>query len=199
MYIYHSRLFEKFTKPIIPIAILSYNQTRKISSHFINEALGIQVNLFNYQQLHLISLNWKNYISNDNPAAAALLSKMNYKHEERVKVRMGFLRMISRLELNPAKTDLLYGFFETYLKLTKEEEKEMYKEISKLPKEEADRVMELPNSFREEGRQEGRIEGISLNKKRMISNMLKKGLSDELIAEIAEVGLREIEEMKKKL
>jgi SOS response regulatory protein OraA/RecX len=71
----------------------------------------------------------------------------------------------------------------------------MYKEVSNLPKEEANRVLELPNSYREEGRKEG----ISLSKKRMISNMLKKGFSDELIAEIAEVEISEIKEIKKKI
>jgi SOS response regulatory protein OraA/RecX len=71
----------------------------------------------------------------------------------------------------------------------------MNKEVSKLPKEEADRVMELPNSYREKGREEG----ITLKEKQVISNMLKKGFSDELIAEIAEVDLSELEEIKKQL
>jgi hypothetical protein len=195
MFIYYSRLYEKFRKPIVPIAVLSYETKRKIPDHFSIEAAGFQPIIFNYLPLHLITLDWKKFIEQDNPAAAALLSKMGYKEEERVKVKLEFLRMVARMELNPAKMELLYGFFETYLKLTKEEEQKMNKEVSKLPKEEADRVMELPNSYREKGREEG----ITLTKKQMISNMLEQGLPDKLIAKIAEIDLDELEEIKKEL
>src|SRR5699024_571846 len=47
----------------------------------------------------------------DNPAAAALLSKMGYDEKERVQMKKEFLRMITRMELDPAKERLIYGFF----------------------------------------------------------------------------------------
>lgn len=43
----------------------------------------------------------------------------------------------------------------------------MRKEIDKLPEHEADRVLELPNSYREEGFEQG--------KKMIVKNMIKKG------------------------
>lgn len=55
-------------------------------------------------QLHLIKKNWRTFIRRDNPAAAAMLSKMGYTEEERVQVKLEFLRMLKRMELNPAKT-----------------------------------------------------------------------------------------------
>ena len=114
--------------------------------------------------------------------------------------------MIARMELDPAKTELIYGFFETYLKLTDKEEKKMHEEIKKLPQEEADRVLELPNSYREEGREEGIrigiLEGIKEGKeegiKEIVQNMLNKGLSEEFIAELAEISVNKVKEMKEK-
>lgn len=55
--------------------------------------------------------------------------------------------MLSRMELDPAKTALIYGFFETYLKLEAEEEKQMREKTSDLPEEEVAGVLELPNSY----------------------------------------------------
>lgn len=48
---------------------------------------------------------------------------MGYKEKERVQVTIEFLRMVARMELDPAKMELIYGFFETHLKLTEKEEK----------------------------------------------------------------------------
>ena len=39
-------------------------------------------------------------------------------------MKLEFLRLLNQMELNPAKTKLLYGFFETYLTLNEEEEKQ---------------------------------------------------------------------------
>jgi len=65
----------------------------------------------------------RDYIHSDNPAVAALLSKMGCEEKEWVQVKKEFLRMIIRMELDPAKERLIYGFFETYLKLRKKRRK----------------------------------------------------------------------------
>lgn len=51
MFIYYSRLYEKFRKPIIPIAVLSYNDKRKIPNHFSIVPIGFQTIKFNYLNL----------------------------------------------------------------------------------------------------------------------------------------------------
>ncbi|MFK4997067.1 hypothetical protein ACI2OX_04225 [Bacillus sp. N9] len=110
MFIYCSRLYEKYRKPILPIAIFSYNDRRDVPDQFTIDFPTLQVNKFTYLQIHLIKMNWRKFIHKNNPVAAALLSKMGYKEDERVQVKMEFLRTLSRLELNPAKTELIYGF-----------------------------------------------------------------------------------------
>lgn len=197
MFVYCSRLYEKYRKPILPIAVFSYNDLKEVPTQFRIHFPSLSVLQFNYLQLHLTKLNWRAFIQSNNPAAAALLSKMGYTDEERVPVKLEFLRMLSLMELDPAQTELIYGFFETYLMLNKEEEKQMRKEIDKLPEEEADRILELPNSYKEEGRREGREEGMEEGKKWMVQSMLEKGLSNELIADIAGLGVMEVKEMRK--
>ncbi len=134
---------------------------------------------------------------------AALLSKMGYKDGERIQVKLEFLRMMSRMELDPAKTELLYGFFETYLKLNEEEEEKMMEEIAKLPHEEAKQLFRLPNSFFEKGFnkgiEQGFQKGIEHEKKLLVNEMLKKGLQEELIVEISKLSVEKVKEMKKEL
>lgn len=199
MFIYCSRLYEKHRKPILPIGVFSYNNSKEVSTEFNMHFPTLIVLQFQYLQLHLIKLNWREYIRSDNPVAAALLSKMGYQEHERVQIKMEFLRMLSRMELNPAKMELIYGFFETYLKLSREEEEKMRKEIEKLPEEEADRILELPNSYREEGREEGMEIGIQRGKEQMVMQMLKKRLADDLIADIAGLSVMKVREMRKRL
>jgi len=60
--------------------------------------------------LHLRKKNWKDYIRSDNPAAAALLSKMGYQEEERIQVKKEFLRMIVRMKLAGKRKTYLWLF-----------------------------------------------------------------------------------------
>ncbi|MFD1349903.1 Rpn family recombination-promoting nuclease/putative transposase [Oceanobacillus caeni] len=199
MFIYYSRLYEKHRKPILPIAIFSYNDRKEVPEQLTVKFPSLSVLEFRYLKLHLINKNWRQFIHKDNPAAAALLSKMGYTEEERVQVKLEFLRMVSRMELNPAKMELIYGFFETYLKLNDKEEEQMNKEVSKLPKEEADRILELPNSYIEKGIEIGIKEGIEKEREQVVHNMLKKGLSLELIAEVSGLSIDKVVKIKDNL
>lgn len=88
MFIYCSRLYEKYRKPILPIAVFSYNEHKDVPKQFTLELPGFTGLTFNYLQLHLIKKNWRKFIHLDNPAVAALLCKMGYPKEERVLVRL---------------------------------------------------------------------------------------------------------------
>ena len=147
---------------------------------------------FNYLTLHLKKRNWRDYIHSDNPAAAALMSEMGYKEEEKIQVKKEFLQMITRMELNSAKQRIVYGFFEVYLKLTKQEEEQLMKEIEDLP--EAERILEIPISYEEKGKELGK----EIGKKEVAMEMLKKGLDVNLIAEVTHLNREEIEGLKER-
>lgn len=122
-------------------------------NQFTMEFPFLHVLTFNYLTLHLKKKNWRDYILSDN-SAAALMSEMGYREEERVQVKKEFLSMIARMKLNPAKQRIVYGFFETYLKLTKKEEEQLMREIEDLP--EAQKILEIPISYEEKGKEMGK-------------------------------------------
>lgn len=179
-------------KPILPIAIFSYNNMKEVDNQFSLEIPTFKILEFNYLPIHLIKMNWRKYIYQDNPVIAALLSKMGYTQDERIQVKLEFLRMLSKLELNPAKMDLIYGFFETYLKLNAEEEEKMREEITHLPEEEAKQVLKPLNSYFEKGMERGIERGQFIKGKEIVKKMLQKGMDMESIMEFTGLSKGEI-------
>ncbi|WP_339183653.1 transposase [Oceanobacillus sp. FSL W7-1293] len=199
MFLYFSYLYAKHRKPIQPIAVLSYNREKEEPTQFRIDTPTQDVLQFNFLQLHLIKKNWRAYIQSDNPAAAALLSQMGYEVHERVQVKLEFLRMITRMKINPAQMEFLYGYFETYLKLNKGEEAQMMEQMENLPEEEKDMVLQLPNSYfergKEEGIEEGIEKGIEKGKQEIVLKLIKKGMSISEVAEITEYSEVEIKKL----
>ncbi|GAA0340039.1 Rpn family recombination-promoting nuclease/putative transposase [Oceanobacillus oncorhynchi subsp. oncorhynchi] len=202
MFLYFSYLYAKHRKPIQPIAVLSYNREKEEPTQFRIDTPTQDVLQFNFLQLHLIKKDWKEYIQSDNPAAAALLSQMGYEAHERVQVKLEFLRMITRMKINPAQMEFLYGYFETYLKLNKEEEAQMMEQMENLPEEEKEVVLQLPNSYfergLEKGKQEGIEEGIKKRNQEIALELLAIKMPINQIAEITKLSKEEIEKLTKK-
>ena len=201
MFKYFSLLYNKVEKPIIPIAVFSYEDPWE-KSNFSMTFGDFEVLDFNYLTLHLRKQNWRAFIKRDNPIVAALLSKMGYTDDERVQVKLEFFKTLARLKLDREKNELLLGFFESYLKLSEEEEALFVKEASKL--QNAEEILEIPISYvekgrkegREEGRQEGRVEGREEGLREVALNMLKDGFSIEKIAELTQMDRNDIEKLK---
>lgn len=107
MFIYYSRIYEKYRLPVLPIAVFSYNKRRETPSLFTVRIRNFESIRFRYMSIHLIRKNWKEYIRSNNPVAAALLSKMGYTKKEKVQVKVEFLRMMARMELDPARMALI--------------------------------------------------------------------------------------------
>src|SRR5690625_3102279 len=178
MFLYYSLLYNEYRLPIIPIAIFSYDEAWN-EDEFSLEILGVGLLKFRYLTLHLRSMNWREFIRQDNPVAAALLSKMGYSQEERVQIKIEFLKMIVRLQVNPAEQRLLYGFFESYLTLSDEEEEKFMREAREL--EGAEEILEIPISYEERGKEIGREEGREEGKTEVALGLLKEGVSKEKI------------------
>ncbi|AXM88204.1 transposase [Anoxybacillus ayderensis G10] len=202
MFIYFSRLFEKYRKPIVPIAVFSYDTIRDEPSTFTLQFPFGHVLDFRFFTLELRKQNWRNYVRNDNPIAAALLSKMGYTESERVELKKQFLRMLVRLELDEAKQRLLFGFFETYVKLSDEEERRLRSEVNEMETKEKEQVMELIISYEqkalEKGREEGVEQGIKQGMKRLVQTMAKKGMSVKDIANVTDLSEEEVKQFVEK-
>jgi len=193
MYHYFSLLYNKYKKPIVPIAVFSYDEKRNEPNEFDIAFPFFHVLHFRFLTLELKQKRWLDYIKSDNPAAAALLGKMGYKKEEKVQVKLEFLKMLVRMELDPAKSKFIHDFFEVYLKLDSKEEEKLMKDIRDL--DGVKEFLELPNSWEERGIRKGVEKGMRQGVKKVALEMLKKGLPIELIEEVTELSRSEIEKL----
>lgn len=199
MYHYFSLLYNKYRKPILPIAVFSYDGKHTEHNQFTIEFPFFHVLSFNFLMLELKKMNWHDYLESNNPVAAALLGKMGYSEKEKVQMKMEFLRMMVKMELNPARARFINDFFEQYLKLNEQEEEELMREINQL--DNAEEFTKLPNSWEErgirKGIEQGIEQGIAEGKREVVLEMLKKGLPLDIIAEVTHVDKEEIEQLRK--
>ena len=199
MYHYFSLLYNKYRKPILPIAIFSYDEKHMEHNQFTIGFPFFHVMTFNYLMLELKKMNWREYLQSDNPVAAALLGKMGYREEEKVQVKMEFLRMMLKMELNPARARFINDFFEQYLKLDDKGEEELMRKISQL--DNAEEFTQLPNSWEERGIRKGIEQGIERGMKEgkieVVLKMLEEGLPIEIIVKVTDLDKEAIEGLSK--
>lgn len=158
MFRYFSHLFLKYDQRILPIVILSYEIKKKEPNSFALSFPFHEVLSFNFLQLHLKRHSWKDYLKNDNPAAAALISCMDYDDEEKVQLKTEFLKMILRMRLDPARQQFLIGFFDTYVPLTWPEEETVQQKLAEeLPPQEVKEMTEILTSYHLRGKEEGKL------------------------------------------
>ncbi|MCS5697186.1 Rpn family recombination-promoting nuclease/putative transposase, partial [Desulfofundulus thermocisternus] len=79
MFIYFSRLYEKYRRKILPVAVFGYDRVRDEPDSFGIAFPFLDVLNFRFYKLELKKLDWREYIHSDNPVAAALLSKMGFR------------------------------------------------------------------------------------------------------------------------
>ena len=156
MFDYFARLTAAHRLPVYPVALLTYEYPQTLEPDVWRVAFPDKVVLeFRYTVIQLNRLDWRDYLRRDNPVAGALMAKMGFAEPERVTVKKECLRMIARLKLDPARTRLLTGFVDTYLRLSESESKRFSRELKQLPESEREEVMELTTSWKEEGLQLG--------------------------------------------
>lgn len=188
MYLYFSLLYNKYRKTILPIVIFSYDGKHTEVDEFKIEFPFFHVLTFNFLMLELKKKNWRDYIKSDNPVAAALLGKMGYRKEEKVQVKIEFLKMLVRMKLDPARTRFINDFFEQYLKLDGKEEVEFMREINRTENAEEFKFTQLPNSWEDRGIRKG--------KEAVVLKMLKEGLPMDVITKVTDLDKEAIEKLK---
>jgi hypothetical protein len=190
MFVYFSRLYQKYRCRILPIAVFSYPETRDEPAGFKMEFSFMPVLDFHFLTIELKKHNWREYIQSNNPVAAALLSKMGYHKQERVQVKLEFLRMLIHMELDPARMTLLTGFFETYLRLDETEERKLEEEMGKMDEKEAGKMIELTTSWEKKGIAEGQAT--------ILLKLLKKKfgiIPDELESQVRKLPSEKLQQL----
>ncbi|ELS02181.1 hypothetical protein Xen7305DRAFT_00018940 [Xenococcus sp. PCC 7305] len=91
---------------------------------------------FDYEIVQLNQFDWRDFVENRNPVAAALMSKMNIAQEDRLRVKLECLRLLVSLEIDPARMQLISGFVDTYLNLDAIEEQAFQSQLDTINLEE---------------------------------------------------------------
>jgi hypothetical protein len=163
MFLYFAELFREYRTPIYPIAVLSFDEPKRLEPNQFSISLpGLDILNFKFQAIQLNQLDWRDFLQHQNPIAAALMAKMNIAKKDRPKVKVECLRLLANLQLDPARTFFISGFIETYLRLNQREERVFQKEIATIqPVAEQERIMQLTNSWVEQGIEQERRSAIS--------------------------------------
>lgn len=188
MFTYFSRIYQKHQRNILPIAVFSFDTPRDEPNAFTIQFPFAEVLQFQYLAVELKKKNWRDFIKQENPVAAALLSKMGYNENEKVEIKKEFLRIMVKLGLDRARESLLNGFFETYLDLTEEEEEQLIERVRALPKEEAKEVMEYMTSYERRGIEKGIVQ--------VAKRMLARGKNVDEIMDLTGLSKSEVDRLK---
>jgi predicted transposase/invertase (TIGR01784 family) len=186
LFFYFSRLHQKHLQRIYPIAVFSYDQPFEAAqTQYKVEFPSLKVLEFNFTAIQLNQLNWRDFINQPNPVAAALMAKMKIAEADRPKVKAECLRLLVTLKLNPAKTRLISQFVDTYLRLNAQEEQVFRSELDIMSLEQKEEIMQGLTSWEERGMEKER-QTIALN-------LLRQGFPIEAIAKATGLTVEQLQ------
>ncbi len=188
MFRYFARIEARHGLPVFPVALFSYELPRRREPSAYRIRLpGLDVLRFRFLAVQLNRLSWRVFLRHPNPVAAALMSRMRIRLGERPRVKLECLRMLATLHLDPARTRLISGFLDTYLRLTAGEQRLFASELESVPDREKGDVMEIVTSWMEEGIEKGLEKGRQEGTARTLLRQLDRRcglLPSELIARV---------------
>ncbi len=157
MFRYFARLTEKYDLPVYPVVLFSYDAPqRREPDRLVVAFPGKTVLKFEYSVIQLNRLPWRRFVKQENPVASALMAKMKMSAKDRPKVKAECLRLLASLKLDPARTTLISGFIDSYLRLTAQELKQYERELARFTPAEREATMEMVTSWQLKGRAEGK-------------------------------------------
>jgi hypothetical protein len=99
--------------------LFSYDKPRKAAASRYEVAFSNwKVLDFRYWAIQLNRLNWRSFLKQPNPVASALMVKMKIAEVDRPRVKLECLRMMVKLKLDKARSELIGTFMTSYLQLT---------------------------------------------------------------------------------
>ena len=156
IFFYFSILHQRYLQRIYPIVVFSFDKPDRQENNRYTVKFGDRTILdFNFEAIQLNRLNWRDYLNQQNPVAAALMAKMKIETSDRPKVKAECLRLLATLRLDPARTRLISGFVDTYLRLNTQEEQVFQSEVGKLEPSEQEQIMQITTTWMERGMEQG--------------------------------------------
>jgi predicted transposase/invertase (TIGR01784 family) len=189
LFFYFALLHQKHLKRIYPIAIFSYDKPKKeAEDSYIVEFPDRKILEFNFLSIQLNRLDWRDFIDQPNPVAAALMSKMNIAKQDRPKVKAECLRLLVTLKLDPAKSRLISKFVDTYLRLNESEEKTFQTEIATMSIAQKEEIMEVTTSWEEKG--------IEKERRAIALEMLQENLPLDQVSRLTKLTIAQIKKLQ---
>ena len=174
---YFIRLVARHGEAVYPVGLFSYDSPGPVEPSGYEITLpGLDVMRFRFQVIQLARLRWRDFLDRPNPVAAALMSKVQIAEGDQPRVKAACLRMLAGLGLDEARTHLVSGFVDSYLRLDEAGETLFRSEIASADPEEGARVMEIVTSWQLKGREEGR----SLGRVEAMLRVVEKQLAHRL-------------------
>jgi Domain of unknown function (DUF4351) len=200
MFFYFAQLHRKYLQPVYPIALFSFDEPYRLERDSYQVRVpGLQVMDFNFLTIQLNRLDWREFLTRPNPVAAALMAKMEIDPADRPRVKVECLRMIANLKLDKARTFLISGFIDNYLRLNPIEKQQFQVEVDKIKlPQERETVMELTTSWMEEGIVQGRELATRIIVTKQLTRKLGN-LSPELLVRVNGLKLDRVEALAEDL
>jgi predicted transposase/invertase (TIGR01784 family) len=197
LFYYFAVLHQRQVKDIYPIVVFSFDKPfRAESNQYQVEVAGLRVLDFRFKAIQLNRMNWRDYLDQQNPVAAALMAKMKIAPEDRPKVKAECLRLLVTLKLDPAKMSLVSKFVDTYLQLDREEEKTFQAEVDRMELAQKEEIMQVTTSWERKGIEQGIGLGKVEEREAIALNMLKDNFSLEQISRLTGMTIPEIQRLQ---
>jgi predicted transposase/invertase (TIGR01784 family) len=179
------------------VVLFSFDEPYREESHqYTVEFDDLKVVEFNFCAIQLNRLHWRDYLHQHNPVAAALMAEMRIAPSDRPKVKAECLRLLTTLQLDQARTRLLSGFVDTYLRLNQQEEDVFQAEVGKLEESERESVMQIVTSWMEQGLEQGLEQGRQEAQTAIALNLLKQRISIEVIAQATGLTIAQLQQLQ---
>jgi predicted transposase/invertase (TIGR01784 family) len=199
MFFYFARLHQKHLQRIYPIVVFSFDEPyREEADQYVVEFDDLKVMEFNFKTIQLNRLNWRDFLNQSNPVAAALMSKMRIEPADRPRVKVECLRVLATLRLDPARTKLISGFVDTYLRLNVQEEQVFQESVGTLEGTEREGIMQIVTSWMEQGIAEGEQAGAVREARSLILRQLTRRVgqvSPSLTSQVESLNLEKLESL----
>jgi len=200
MFNYFARLYQKYRLPIYPIVIFSFDEPYRMEGDRFEVTFPNKLVLqFNYEVIQLNRLNWRDFVRQPNPVASALMAKMRIPQAERPRVKLECLRLLATLRLDPARTQLISGFVDVYLRLNQAEQQQFQTELDRIkPRQQQEDVMKIVTSWMQEGLEQGRQEGRQEGEIAVITRLLSRkfgAMDAELQERLRQLSIAQLEDL----
>ena len=197
MFFYFARLHQKYLQRIYPIVLFSFDEPYREEPHrYSVEFEDLKVMEFNFFPIQLNRLNWRDFLNQRNPVAVALMAKMQIDSADRPRVKVECLRLLATLRLDPARSQLISGFVDTYLRMNIEEEQAFQTAVGTLEESEREGVMQIVTSWMEQGIIEGKAEGRLEGERSLVLRQLTRRLGTLSLSVEAQVQALDLPQLE---